>query len=264
MLVQDGAAYFTAGRSSYLDGGIDFYRLEAQTGKTLSITRIYSPDPETGKQPEQYGPAYMPGALGEILTSDDQYVYLRDMVLDKRGGSQPKGNPHLLTLTGFLDDSWAHRSYWIFGTHCSVSIGCSRRDRNLVSGRLLVFDGSNIYGYGRKTYHWSNQMQDRAYRLFGMRRGEGTALWAKPVPVRVWAMVLADKVLFVAGPDTDNGQEGRDENQEALLMAISTTDGTELARYRLDSAPVFDGMAAANGRLYLSLENGQVLCMAGQ
>ncbi len=38
----------------------------------------------------------------------------------------------------------------------------------------------------------------------------------------------------------------------------------ELARYRLDSAPVFDGMAAANGRLYLSLENGQVLCMAGQ
>jgi hypothetical protein len=37
-----------------------------------------------------------------------------------------------------------------------------------------------------------------------------------------------------------------------------------LAKYRLDSAPVFDGMAAANGRLYLSLENGQVLCMAGQ
>jgi len=291
VLVQDGAAYFTAGRSSYLDGGIDFYRLEAQTGKTLSITRIYSPDSETGKQPEQYGPAYMPGALGEILTSDDQYVYLRDMVLDpapieaasihpassrslsfaegqlvRGGGSQPKGNPHLLTLTGFLDDSWAHRSYWIFGTRCSVSTGCSRRDRNLVSGRLLVFDGSNIYGYGRKTYHWSNQLQDGAYRLFGVRRSEGTARWAKPVPVQVWAMVLADKVLFVAGPpaDTDNGPEGRDENQEALLMAISATDGTELARYRLDSAPVFDGMAAANGRLYLSLENGQVLCMAGQ
>jgi len=266
VLVQDGAAYFTAGRSSYLDGGIDFYRLEAQTGKTLSITRIYSPDSETGKQPEQYGPAYMPGALGEILTSDDQYVYLRDMVLDKRGGSQPKGNPHLLTLTGFLDDSWAHRSYWIFGTHCSVATGCSRRDRNLVSGRLLVFDRANIYGYGRKTYHWSNQLQDGAYRLFGVKRGDGTAQWAKPVPVRVLAMVLADKVLFVAGlpAETGNGPEGRDKNQEALLMAISATDGTELARYRLDSAPVFDGMAVANGRLYLSLENGQVLCMAGQ
>jgi len=37
-----------------------------------------------------------------------------------------------------------------------------------------------------------------------------------------------------------------------------------LAQYKLDSAPVFDGMAAANGRLYLSLENGRVLCMEGQ
>ncbi len=81
-----------------------------------------------------------------------------------------------------------------------------------------------------------------------------------------WRWSWRNKVLFVAGPaaEADNGPEGRNENQEALLMAISAIDGTELARYRLDSAPVFDGMAAANGRLYLSLENGQVLCMAGQ
>jgi len=49
-----------------------------------------------------------------------------------------------------------------------------------------------------------------------------------------------------------------------LLIVISASDGTELAQYQLDSAPVFDGMAAANGRLYLSLEGGRLLCMAGQ
>jgi len=263
VLVRDGVAYFTTGRSSYLDGGIDLYRLDAQAGKVLSRTQIYSPDPETGRQPEQYGPAYMPGALSDILSSDDQYVYLRDMVLDKRGGE--KGNPHLLTLTGFLDDSWPHRSYWIFGTRCSLSTGCSGRDRNLIYGRLLVFDESMIYGYGRRQVHWSNQLQDGAYRLFAVRRGEGTAQWAKPVTLQVRAMVLADKVLFVAGlrADAGDGPVGRDENREALLMAVSTSDGTELAQYRLDSSPIFDGMAAANGRLYLSLENGQVLCMAG-
>jgi len=285
VLVQDGVAYFMAGRSSYLDGGLDFYRLEARTGKTLSRTRLYSPDPETGKQPEQYGPAYMPGALGDILTSDGQYVYLRDMVLDKRGGRQPKGKPHLLTLTGFLDDTWPHRSYWIFGTRCSLSTGCSGRDRNLISGRLLVFDEPMIYGYGRAKIHWSNQLQDGAYRLFAVRRGEGTTQtssssvepWTKPVLLQIRAMVLADKVLFVAGPwhghpfDFAQDRLGRDftgwkpvSRQGALLMAISATDGTELAQYRLDSPPVFDGMAAANGRLYLALENGQVLCMAGQ
>ena len=266
VLVQDGMAYFTAGRSSYLDGGIDFYRFEAQTGKVLSRTRIYSPDPETGKQPEQYGPAYMPGALSDILSSDDQYVYLRDMVLDKRGESQPNGNPHLFTLTGFLDDSWPHRSYWIFGTKCSISTGCSGRERNLISGRLLVFDKPMIYGYGRAKIHWSNQLQDGAYRLFALSSDDGKEQWTKRVSIQVRAMVLADKVLFVAGPPVETGDVAKERNKDsgALLIAISASDGTELARYRLDSSPIFDGIAAANGRLYLSMENGQVLCMTGQ
>jgi outer membrane protein assembly factor BamB/ubiquinone/menaquinone biosynthesis C-methylase UbiE len=266
VLVRDGEAYFTVGRSSYLDGGIDLYRLEARTGKTLSKTRIYSPDPVTGKQPEQFGPAYMPGALGDILSSDDQYVYLRDMVLDKRGQRQPNGDRHLFTLTGFLDGSWPHRSYWIFGTKCSLSTGCSGRDRNLISGRLLVFDKPMIYGYGRAKIHWSNQLQDGAYRLFALNSDDGKEQWTKRVPIQVRAMVLADKVLFVAGPLNDAGDrsQGSDEGQGALLIAFSASDGSELAKYQLDSSPIFDGMAAADGRLYLSLENGHVFCMAGK
>jgi outer membrane protein assembly factor BamB len=266
VLVQDSVAYFTVGRSSYLDGGIDLYRLDAQAGKVLSRTRIYSPDPETGKQPEQYGPAYMPGALSDILSSDDQYVYLRDMVLDKRGESQPNGNPHLFTLTGFLDDSWPHRSYWIFGTKCSISTGCSGRQKNLISGRLLVFDKPMIYGYGRAKIHWSNQFQDGAYRLFALNSDDGKEQWTKKIAIQVRAMVLADKVLFVAGPRGDAGDGAKERNKDsgALLIAFSASDGTGLAQYRLDSSPVFDGMAAANGRLYLSMENGQLLCMSGQ
>ncbi|HUU16202.1 MAG TPA: hypothetical protein VMW72_03550 [Sedimentisphaerales bacterium] len=46
-----------------------------------------------------------------------------------------------------------------------------------------------------------------------------------------------------------------------LLMAISASDGTELAQYQLDSSPVFDGMAAAYGRLYVSMEDGSLLCL---
>jgi outer membrane protein assembly factor BamB len=286
ILVQDGAAYFTAGRSSYLDGGINLYRVEPETGKTLSRTPIYSPDPETGRQPEQYGPAYMPGALADILTSDNRYIYLRDMVLDKQGAAQPappgvrgagpsagspnrdvgEGNSHLFTLTGFLDDTWPHRSYWIYGTHCSLATGCSGRDRNLVFGRLLVFNAAMIYGYGRSAVHWSNQLQDGAYRLFALNLDDGTEKWTKRVTIQVRAMVLADELLFAAGPHidaADKPEEG-DKDRKPLLIVISASDGTELAQYQLDSSPVFDGMAAANGRLYLSLESGRLLCMAGQ
>jgi len=295
VLVQNGVAYATAGRSSYLDGGIDLYRLEPETGRILSRTPIYSPDPETGKQPKQFAPSAMPGARADILTGDGSGVYLRDMVFDKRGVELSKGSPHLLTLTGFLDDSWAHRSYWIFGTHCSVSTGCSRRDRNLIFGRLLVFDESMIYGYGRRQVHWSNQLQDGAYRLFAVKRGEGTAqtsassrrgeasrspaveLWTRPVTIQVRAMVLAQNTLFLAGPPTNrpsslvhrrSSDESRETKNEGrgekggLLYAVSTADGTELSQYRLDSSPVFDGMAAAYGRLYVSMEDGSLLCLA--
>ncbi|MHC4155035.1 MAG: outer membrane protein assembly factor BamB family protein [Planctomycetota bacterium] len=263
VLVRDEIVYATAGRSSYMDGGIDLYRLQPLTGETLSKTSIYSPDPETGRQPKQSAPATMPGARADILTADDSHVYLRDMVFSKHGVNVGEGKPHLFTLTDFLDDSWTHRSFWIFGTKCSISTGCSGRDRNLIYGRLIVFNESNIYGYGRKQVHWSNMLQDGPYRVFGMSRGETAKRWEKAVPIQVRAMVLTGKVLFVAGllAEEIDGPDGPDESRGAVLMAISASDGTELARCPLDCPPVFDGMAAAYGRLYISMKDGSLLCL---
>ncbi len=254
VLVQDGAVYCTAGRSSYLDGGIDLHRVDPATGKILSSTPIYSPDPKSGRQPAQFGPCAMPGALEDILAGDGRHVYLRDLVFDKGGALQPKGDPHLLTLTGFLDDTWPHRSYWIYGTQCSLATGCSGRDKKLIYGRLLVFDDSAIYAYGRSNVHWSDQFEDGAYRLFSMKGDDGSARWSKPSAVRVRAMVLAGGTIFAAGA----GKEG------ALLLAFSAADGSELGEVPLEAPPVFDGMAAAGGRLYLSLENGRIACLEGR
>jgi outer membrane protein assembly factor BamB len=247
VLIADGVAFVTAGRSSYLDGGIDLCRVELATGKLLSRTPIYSPDPKTGKQPPHEGPGNMPGVLNDILSSDKQFVYLRESVFDKNGRSQAEGKPHLLTLTGFLDDTWAHRSDWIFGTKCALPTGCTRREKDVIFGRLLVFNDATIFGYGRQTVQWSNQLQDGPYRVFAANRADGEQQWSQPVPIQVRAMLLAGKTIFVAG--------------KSLLLAISATDGAELARYPLDAAPAFDGLAAANGRLYLSMLNGQVVCL---
>jgi hypothetical protein len=94
-------------------------------------------------------------------------------------------------------------------------------------------------------------------------------------------MVLTDRTLFVAGPpdvaDEELAfrkpddpavrkarlqQEAALENRSgALLQVVSASDGKKLAEYKLDSAPTWDGMAAAAGRLYLSTMDGNVLCM---
>jgi hypothetical protein len=77
-------------------------------------------------------------------------------------------------------------------------------------------------------------------------------------------MVVAGSTLFVAGtPDVVDPEdpwaafEGR---KGGVLWAVSTADGKKLAEYSLDHPPVFDGMAAARGRLYISTTDGNVAC----
>jgi len=90
-------------------------------------------------------------------------------------------------------------------------------------------------------------------------------LWATWIPLRVQAMVLARNVLFVAGPpdllDEDDPLAAFEGRRGAELWAVSPGDGEKLASLPLDSPPVFDGMAAAQGRLLLSLRDGTLLCL---
>jgi len=108
--------------------------------------------------------------------------------------------------------------------------------------------------------------------------------WTQDVPLFARAMVLADGTLFFAGPVdlVDEPQAFRQINdpeaqqtlaeqatalegkQGALLWAVSAADGEKRAEHKLDSPPVFDGLAAAGGRLYLSTQNGAVRCFAGR
>ena len=113
----------------------------------------------------------MPGARPDILSAVGSHVYMRDLVFSPQGAAQPEGNDHLFTLTGFLDDAWAHRSYWIRGKQCSIATGCTKQDKGITYGRLLVFDDSTTFGYGRASLHWSNQLLDGPYRLYARKVG---------------------------------------------------------------------------------------------
>ncbi len=93
--------------------------------------------------------------------------------------------------------------------------------------------------------------------------------WVRDVPLQVRAMVLAGDKLFLAGwKDSVAIQErtGRPLDPEnpdprpSVLQAWSARDGSTLAELSLDAEPVFDGLIAAHGRLYLTLQDGTVRC----
>ena len=94
-------------------------------------------------------------------------------------------------------------------------------------------------------------------------------------------MVLTPERLFVAGlPDVLDEKSLNDNlNDQALrakaaeqseawlghkggvLLVVSPTDGKTVAEYPLDTPPVFDGMAAANRRLFICLGDGRAVCL---
>lgn len=281
VLVRDGVAYFVAGRSSFLDGGMYVCAVDPQTGRVLQEKHLYSPDPKTGEMapcPLPYDmPADHPGALSDVLVSDGTFLYMRHLRLDpqdllrpvpkttatvgtpkQRRGEHPGLGPQLISNAGLLDDSWFNQTYWTVG-------GGSHSN-------LLVFDDAITCGVrafaGTARHSRSIFVPGKGgYTLFADDHKAGRRRWAVQVPVRVEAMVLAGDVLFAVGapdlvdPDDPLGAfEGRKGGE---LWAVSTADGKTLAKHRLSAPPVLDGMAAAGGRLYVSTTDGRVACFRG-
>ncbi|MHC4741508.1 MAG: outer membrane protein assembly factor BamB family protein [Planctomycetota bacterium] len=95
----------------------------------------------------------------------------------------------------------------------------------------------------------------------------GKYRWTQKLPVLTRAMVLAKDRLFMAGPpdlfDSDSPAAALEGGEGGLLCVLSTADGKLITKYDLKSPPVFDGMAAAGGKLYMATLDGRVVCMDG-
>jgi outer membrane protein assembly factor BamB len=106
------------------------------------------------------------------------------------------------------------------------------------------------------------------------------------VAARLRALIRAGEIVFAAGqPDAKKAEAPRilwqkprrggevedspavhplAESKSAatgyLLWAFSATDGKKLSELKLPAKPAWDGMAAANGRLYVTTEDGKLRC----
>ena len=106
------------------------------------------------------------------------------------------------------------------------------------------------------------------YTLFADERPSHTRRWSIKAPVRVRAMAIAGKTLFAAGtPDVvpkDDPWAAIDGRKGGELWVVSTATGERIGRHKLESPPVYDGMAAADGRLFISTTDGRVVCFQGK
>ena len=273
VLVQHGVAYFAAGRSSFLDGGMHVYAVRPETGEVLRHERIDSIDPETGDMAESRLPYDMSpdalGALPDVLVGDGERVFMRHLEFDPsdlsstsvapsptaKRGAYPAIGGHLMSVAGLLDDAWFSQTYWtIDGKGHS---------------KLLVFDDDTAYGvkpFAGSARHSRAIFRPgtKGYTLFANERPGHRRRWAIQAPLRIRAMTLAGSTLLAAGtPDTVDPLDpwsAFDGARGSLLWAVSTADGEKLRERALPAPPVFDGMAAARGRLYIAMQDGSIAC----
>ncbi len=204
-----------------------------------------------------------------------------------------------LDASWFRRTYWIYGRIYVSGAQ-----GWARTGNTRPTGRILSIDEDRIYGFGRNFYPPSPGNAHQMYlqgeqEMFfaaarsaseapaapdagAKRKGRGKkpktkakpgrkpVLWSVPGDLQVRGMVLAgqgkDQRLIVAGakgdwvtsPDAYEGKLG------AVLRVLSVEDGKTLAEINLPAPPAYDGMSAADGKLYLTTRDGRLICLGGR
>jgi outer membrane protein assembly factor BamB len=292
VLVRDGLVYCTAGRSSYLDGGIYLFALNPHSGLVVHDTRLWNEEPDVTK----FGgrPFDMEGARSDLLVAgeEDLYLYQNRFNPDLTAEPMPRitklgdrqGEMHLMTTDGFLDKTWFNRTYW---THSERWPGYYFTYRGPKSGQILVFDDQATYAlkvYTERRGHSPEFQPGTGYHLIadrnttkpvldvmdiGAEKGRGFSrtelpIWLEKIPIRAHGMLAGREHLYVVGPpDLPPGEEAYEAmigKRGATFRVVSKSDGSSRAEFSMDECPVFDGLIAAGDRLYMTTMEGTLIC----
>ena len=137
---------------------------------------------------------------------------------------------------------------------------------------MMAFDEKNVWAVRRAGGRRANRSEPGVYassrpdpsdaanfvpdfqkRTTGSGKIIGTS-WKTDFSKRARAMLRAGDRLIIAGREAEGG----------FLHILSAHTGDLVGQHPLKASAVWDGLAAAGGRLYGSLEDGTVVCLGGQ
>ena len=301
VLILNDTVYFSAGRSTWLDDGIDLYGLDPVTGKLLHHHHYESAHPEfeqgkdkadavreeaeafkarvvkqlargsnradykTFLQSDRSGSFSMAGGtISDILVSDGVSVFLHQVKFNSDLQFQDEMSRHLFSTSGFLNDAAEEsRTHWIldkgdfsilpFPYVAALNRKC---EVDPVSGMTLAYDGHAAWSVLRRRPYSKDAVIRVVRRAIGDREnGKAPGDWQVMIgQLRPKSILKAGGHLWIGGVENDQG----------ILQVLSASDGQTAHTRSLDVPMVWDGMAAAQGRLYVSLTNGSVMCMSGK
>ena len=208
LLVLDGLVYGTAGRSSFLDGGIHLFALDPASGKLVHEMHLEGPRPDIGQPSFAF---HEEGHRADVLTTDGQSIYMGRTVLDRglevvepqriRMVGTQRGDQleyrimpgmRLVATGGLLNDTFWNRTWWMY-SYAWPSFHYAQQAPK--SGQMLVFDDRNTFTvkhYTTRNRHSPMLFPGNGYLVFAdendneplFYRGEG-----EPTPIE-WEVEL--------------------------------------------------------------------------
>jgi hypothetical protein len=235
VVIHENVLYATAGRTTESDGG-------------LAVVAL---DPATGRQAWAKAIAPGPSRVNDLLILRDDKLAMQNVTVDPKTGASaasPKG-PKLARdtgLDGLIDASWTR-----LGT---------RRSGGALYGatvaEIIVWNDAKTFAYDSHSRTVTAIPTEVAKTT--SRPSAKEQAWRLPMPAdhQAEAMALCDGALVLAGRAWDAKQE----KLTGFLWVVSPEDGKKIAELPLEAPPVYQGLAVAGQRVYVSLQNGATVC----
>ncbi|MHC4251437.1 MAG: outer membrane protein assembly factor BamB family protein, partial [Planctomycetota bacterium] len=296
--VKNGVAYFVSGRSTYLDGGLFLFGLDALTGEVRHTGRLKGEYPgrmenksgtpakgitqnktdyKTFDHPDRSDAFSMWGNVSDVMVADSESVYLRHMRFNDDLTANPEWKHHLFSTSKLLDEHEAHRSHWFYGngdfSRLPVAYEWITRNKyggyNAPFGRLLVYDSDTVWGVngnGQSYQLFASDVRgfdEKMKKNFPSSKGKpGPArIWTQSMPMHPRAMLKAGGSIFIGC--AEDSEQLVTKRPGGKILVMSAADGQKTGEVSIGFPPVFDGMAAAGGKLFLSATDGKVTCFGG-
>jgi outer membrane protein assembly factor BamB len=277
VMIHNGKLLCLAGRHSAVDGGIQLYQLDPMTGKMIWRSRIWSAslDATPGKEVPVYSihgktGKYYPRSA-HLLVSDGKRVHhfietLKDSYkpgelvdLHPSNGRWDRVNPKKMT--------WLKSNMAGFISRRGESVGRFDYDGvrySDVNASAIVIADKAIYCVKGK----QSGTRDKFGHLTRVAiDGEGNVAeksgWKARIrhqddkrthsSFKVSAMIVAGDRLFLAGHVN--------EKPQSAVHSYAASDGKKLGQWALPARPVRNGLAAADGRLLVTCEDGSITCL---
>ncbi|MFA5191496.1 MAG: PQQ-binding-like beta-propeller repeat protein [Verrucomicrobiia bacterium] len=230
VLVHDGVLYASAGRSSETDGGLAVCALDPSSGRQLWAREV--------------GPG--PVRENDVLAMRDGKIKLHHLQFDPKTGQgdvAAKGERDA-PLEALMDGSWTR-----MGTRRSGG-----RKFGRASAEIFCWNENTLFGYESRSR--SCYALERAKTAGTEKLTRQDYAWRQAMPAnhQAEAMALCDNALLLAGRVCNAGVVS------GFLALLSPGDGRIVAEYPLETPPVYDSIALAGQRVFLTLQNGKALC----